>query len=69
MINHFWLQDIDKWRKKFTIPLTRKQAAEILLDERTFKDGEFLEPRQADLYFDDFEVFCYEILEAEAVNE
>jgi len=30
---HCWLDRVDEWRNKFTNPLTRGQAVEVILDE------------------------------------
>jgi hypothetical protein len=39
-----WLERVDSWREKFSDPLTREQAIEVILDEREWDEesGELL---------------------------
>ena len=57
-----WLKILDEWRNKFTVPLTRKQACEVLLDDSKYKEGEFMQPKMKDLFWADCEKFMQEII-------
>jgi len=58
-----WLTQLDKWRNKFTTPLTREQACEVLIDDCRYENGDFIENDIKSLYWQDFEDFAYSILD------
>ena len=58
-----WLEDLDKWRNKFSFPLSRKQACEILVDNSKYEQDDFVEPKMDTLFWFDWETFANKALE------
>jgi hypothetical protein len=67
--HEFWVRTyLDKWREKFSFPLSRKQAAEILLDEKRWDDEnkEYIDIEAKDIWgWVDAKSTLYKILKEE----
>ena len=61
-IYEHWVKMLDEYRNKFTTPLTREQACEVILDDSKFENNEFVEPKYRDLFIADFQVYGYTLL-------
>ena len=59
-----FMEEVDRWRNKFSHPLTREQAVDVILDEREFDEevGEFTDTSlRYDVYsYRDFQKLCYD---------
>jgi len=60
-----WLEYLDEWRNKFSFPLTRKQACEIIIDDRKYdsEKDDYTEPNMNNLFWHEWEQFAYKTLE------